>query len=133
MKYLCALLFVCMTISCFATTTLPALAGNDPTPKQHIKASFIGGETAFDNYLKDQLKYPNCARLKGIEGTVSVTFYVLENGSIKYPRVVQGIDDKCDQYVLAFLQNMPNWNPATVGGKKVPSKFHLDLDFSLGL
>lgn len=44
--------------------------------------SFIGDETALNQYITSNLKYPENARKLDIQGTVYVTFIIEKDGSI---------------------------------------------------
>lgn len=94
-----------------------------------IKAHFTGGKSALHDYINEHLHYPSCARERGVEGQVTVSFYVLADGTIHGAKIVDGLDTKCDGVALNVVQNMPKWVPATAKGQQVPTKQYLTFNF----
>jgi protein TonB len=74
-------------------------------------------------------KYSASARRKGIEGTVVVTFEVLENGTAANPQVVSGPEELRD----CVLRAVPTWRfePAHRGDKKVRFRMRKAVVFRL--
>lgn len=105
---------------------------NTPDKSEEIsQAHYIGSEVSFQEYIKTNLVYPSCARDKGLEGKVTVSFFVLPDGSIHKPRVTEGIDDACDKVALDIIEKMPNWKPAEKNGKPVASRVNVVINFRL--
>lgn len=92
---------------------------------------FIGGDAARNKYFETNINYPETARLKGIEGTVYVSFIVNTDGSISSAKLLKGIDSGCDEEALRLIRNMPKWKPGTQSGKKVRVRFNLPVHFKL--
>ena len=92
---------------------------------------FPGGEMESHRYLAENINYPELAREKGIQGTVFVTFVVLENGSIGHVQILRGIGGGCDQEVIRIVKEMPKWKPGKMDGKPVKVKFNMPIRFSL--
>lgn len=82
-------------------------------------------------FIFKNIKYPNEAKEKGIEGTVFVKFVVEKDGSIYDADVLRGIGGGCDEEVLRLVQMMPKWVPATKNGRPVKSQFNLPVKFKL--
>ena len=96
-----------------------------------IPASYYGGKAAIKNYLEAHLAYPSCAREAGIEGKVTISFFVLPDGTVFRPRIEKGIHKKCDQVALQVIKNMPTWVPAMHNGLPTASKTKITLHFRL--
>ena len=80
---------------------------------------FPGGREAYDKFLKENIKYPEEAKAKGIHGNV-ICSYMLENdGSISNIQVIQSEDPSLGKEVTRVLSLMPNWIPAKKDGKNV--------------
>jgi len=94
-------------------------------------ASFPGGEEALFNFLRDNIKYPEEAKLKGIEGTVYVSFVVMADGSVQKAKVVRAIGGGCDEEALRVVNLMPKWTPGEQSGKSVSVQYNLPLSFNL--
>lgn len=93
-------------------------------------ASFPGGMEPFKRYLKSNMKYPEEARKKGIEGRVFVQFVVEKDGSLSDVKVVKGIDPACDQEALRVIKNSPNWEPGTQRGQAIRQKMVQNILFA---
>jgi hypothetical protein len=96
------------------------------------KATFPGGEKAFDKYLADNLEYPEKALDAGASRTVYPTLFLDEEGHPKdvvfrYEPTIYGFQDEARR----ILMSSPRWNPAKVGGKAVKSKFTIPITFKI--
>lgn len=92
---------------------------------------YPGGQDAMYGYLAENLKYPEKAKKKGIEGIVFVTFVVLETGEISETKVLRGIGGGCDEVAVDVIDNMPFWKPGIQRGKKVRVQYNLPIRFKL--
>ena len=88
-------------------------------------ASYPGGKNAWENYIKQKLKYPQKARQAGIEGTVTLEFIVDEHGKIKDIKVIKGLGYGCDEEAVRLLKNSIKWIAAKQQGRNVNSKIQL--------
>ena len=95
------------------------------------QASFIGGKKNLKKFISTHLAYPEMAREYAIEGSVTISFYVLQDGSIHCPFVEQSLNDDCDKAALNLVNQMPNWEPAMANGLPVPSKKRLTFRFRI--
>lgn len=93
--------------------------------------TFPGGMNALYAYLVDNIKYPEKARKKGIEGRVRVKFIIQQDGSVADLKVQKSIDPLLDAEALRVVQNMPHWIPGEQEGKAVKVQFVLPISFSL--
>ncbi len=92
---------------------------------------FPGGETARQQFLSDNLRYPQMAREAGIQGTVFVTFVVEIDGSVTDVRIVRGIGGGCDEEAMRVVRMMPNWQPGRQRGQPVRVQFVMPIRFRL--
>ena len=74
------------------------------------------GIEAWRNYLTENLKYPQKAQRKNIQGTVVVQFIVNKDGSLTYYEAISGPAELRDAAVKV-IKNSPNWIPAQQSGK----------------
>jgi TonB family protein len=93
--------------------------------------TFAGGDEARIKYIKENIKYPEEARAKGIQGTVFVTFVVEANGSISGVRLLRGIGGGCDEESVRLIENMPRWVPGKQRGQAVRVQFNMPIRFVL--
>ncbi len=92
---------------------------------------FPGGESAWLEFLGDNLQYPVIARESGVQGKVWASFVVDKFGKVSNIRIERGIGGGCDEEVLRVLKLMPRWNPGKINGKMVSSMFRLPINFKL--
>ncbi|RLD53319.1 MAG: hypothetical protein DRI94_00295 [Bacteroidetes bacterium] len=86
---------------------------NKPVPvTTHKNAEFTGGKDALFQYIKTNLKYPEAAKTKHIQGRVYVKFTVNRYGKIKNVKIVRSIHPLLDKEALRLIKNMPDWQPA---------------------
>jgi outer membrane biosynthesis protein TonB len=96
------------------------------------KASFPGGEQAFDKYIIQNIKYPSEAVRLGVTGTVHAIMYLDETGKVsKVDFAGKEIGYGLEAETRRLLMNAPRWNPAKHNGVAVKSKFALPVTFEL--
>jgi len=102
-------------------------------PLPEVSAEYEGGMEALMTYLKNEINYPEEAKLDSIEGKVFVTFYITEEGKVAdtWVRNEGKTHTSLEQEALRVVANMPNWKPATTKGKSVKSEFTLPINFTL--
>ena len=92
---------------------------------------YVGGQSAMNNFIIDNVKYPKAASEEGVEGVAYVQFVVSSTGAIKNTEVMNEIDERLAAEALRVVQMMPNWIPGVNKGKKVAVKFTLPISFKL--
>ena len=63
---------------------------------------FPGGDTAFNQYIAQHVRYPEVATENGVEGTVTVKFIVEADGRITHVQAVDSPSDEADANVYAY-------------------------------
>ena len=92
----------------------------------------VGGMTAFKQFLRKNLKYPDQARRMGIEGKVFVQFVVDQDGSLNDIKVLKGIGAGCDEEASRVLKIHPKWSPGKQRGRPVKVRMVVPIFFKLG-
>lgn len=92
---------------------------------------FPDGPAAMQIFIRDNLRYPEEARLKKIEGTVVVQFLITMEGKLTKVNVTRGIGYGCDEEAIRVIQSMPDWKPGKHNNKEVPVNFVLPVKFKL--
>ena len=92
---------------------------------------FPGGMSALMGYIKENLRYPQEAKNRGIQGRVIVQFVVNTDGSPTEERVVKPIDPQLDGEAIRIVRSMPNWKPGEMGGKPMRVRFTFPVTFRL--
>ncbi|WP_324674049.1 TonB family protein [Hymenobacter sp. GOD-10R] len=104
--------------------------GQMPAPPP-IAPTPVGGFSAFEEYLKKELKYPEEAESKRLEGTVKLEFTVGAGGTIENLKVVRGLSKECDAEAMRLVQDGPAWRPAIIKGRPAAQKVKVAVPFSL--
>ena len=127
-------------VSLNAVPLPPATDGQDST-KENSEIFFdlvdtppspVGGLEAWSRHLSENLTYPTSARMKGIQGTVLVSFIVNTDGSIEGIELVQGIGGGCDEEAIHIIKISPRWSPGMIKGKAVRTRMKIPIRFKLG-
>lgn len=92
---------------------------------------FPGGQDAMNTFLDKNLKYPQTAKDKGIQGKVWLGFTVQKDGKVTDVEVLRGIGGGCDEEAVRVLKLMPDWKPGYQSGKPVIVKFRFPINFTL--
>ena len=80
--------------------------------------------------LHSEVRYPEEASRRGIEGRVYVKAIVNKDGSVRSAEVARGIGGGCDREALRVVRDA-DFVPAKVDGKPVPSQTTVWIQFSL--
>lgn len=107
-------------------------SGTDSNQNPIIKlAEPIGGRKAYDQYLKNSLRYPQQALENKIKGKVTIQFTVKTDGTLSDFNVLKGLGYGCDEEVLRLVQEGPKWQPTTENNVTVASEVKVRVKFSL--
>ena len=90
-----------------------------------------GGPEKFDNYIKQNLTYPESAVKNNIEGAVEVLFTVGKDGTLSNFKVVKGIGYGCDEQVISLLKKAPSWRPGVYWGRPLSVQETISVQFKL--
>lgn len=97
-----------------------------------VKPKFMGGDEAkFTKWVYDNLKYPEMAKDKGIQGRITLTFLVKKDGSVSDVKVLRGVDKSLDEEAVRVVSASPNWTPGVEDGKAVNVRFQFPIIFQL--
>jgi TonB family protein len=100
--------------------------------KPEVPASFQGGDEKLREFLMQELVYPARAAEKKVEGTVMVSFIVMEDGSLKRIEVLREVDLWLDEEALRVVRQSDfKWVPAQNQGIPVRSIFVLPVVFRI--
>jgi hypothetical protein len=96
------------------------------------KATFPGGEKAFDQYIHKNLEYPEAALTYDMEGTVYAIVNLDELGKIsKVEFSGKELGMGLEAETKRLLMSSPRWNPAKHNGIAVKSKFSIPITFDI--
>ncbi len=92
---------------------------------------FPGGQTALMAFIGSNLKYPEEAMEKKIEGAVFIRFTVDDTGRVQTPEVASGIGAGCDEEAIRLVNLMPKWEAGILNGKPAARQTTIQILFSL--
>lgn len=103
----------------------------DIEPAASMAPSFAGGNEGLTAFMRNNLMYPEIARRNGIEGTVTLEFYIKDNGTIEKIKVITSANAFLDKEAIRLVESMPRWNPAIQNGNPITVKYQLPVTFEL--
>ena len=147
MKHLNLFVFTMMLLMC-----LPSANAQNTKTKNNAKDSvstkiwdadygeimpqFPGGDTALKDYIRKNLKQPQEAKEKCVQGRVIVRFCIETDGSISDVKVVKSVDSLLNNEAVRIVKSMPKWKPGGLMSKgktelkrikyTIPVNFKLD-------
>ena len=92
---------------------------------------FEGGDAALLKYLRENLKYPDKTKDRGVQGRMVVGFIVEKDGSLTNVKVLRAVDIAIDAEVLRVVKGMPKWIPGRQNGKRVRVRYLLPIHICL--
>lgn len=86
----------------------------------------IGGLASVQN----KIRYPEVARMAGIEGRVVLQFVIDERGNVNDPVIIRGIGGGCDEEALRAIKDA-KFIPGMQRGRPVKVRYSMPITFSL--
>lgn len=103
--------------------------------KAEVDPAYNGGEKAMMDYLRENLRYPQAAQDKEIEGTVFVDFVVDQNGYVTDVTGSDVVGEDADvllmEEAVRVVASMPKWVAGTQRGVAVDTRFSVPITFAL--
>ncbi len=116
---------------------IPLYSGNNTMTKKSRKdKNFIkmpqypGGNDALRKFIDSQLRYPDQALEKMIEGQVHVVYTVTNEGHVEDIGIVSGIGYGCDEEAIRLI-SLLKYSAAANHGMKVRSSMRTRINFRL--
>lgn len=109
----------------------------DSTAKEEVfmvaeqMPEFPGGMKEMLKFLQDNVKYPESAMKKNVQGRVIVQFVVEKDGTPTEFKVLRSVDPDLDAEALRVMKAMPKWKPGMQKGQVVRVKFTVPVSFKL--
>jgi TonB family protein len=88
-------------------------------------------QSDLSNYLASNIKYPQEAKEKNIQGKVLVSFVVAKTGAVTNVKVDKSVNKLLDAEAVRVVSAMPNWTPGKNKGEAVNVNFVLPISFKL--
>ncbi|MCQ2308987.1 MAG: M56 family metallopeptidase [Bacteroidales bacterium] len=90
---------------------------------------YPGGTAKLLTFISENIKYPQSAMEKGIEGKCYIQFVIDVDGSITDVELMRGFDEECDAEALRVINLMPKWKPGKKDGKPVRVIYMIPVAF----
>lgn len=132
-----SIFFMFLMISLFDFSSVKA---QTPKPASHSQADDIYtvvevmprpecGWTAFEEYLRTNLRYPEAALKEQKQGQVVVQFLVNTDGSLSDFKVVKGIGYGCDEEAIRLIKEGTKWTGGKLKGEPVRIRYLMKIPF----
>jgi protein TonB len=135
---ICSIFFWALTIKAQTKDSPPSIDIKEPIDSVIVKKSqkeiepgYPGGMSAFYHYIYDNLKYPDKARKKNIQGKVLISFVIEKDGSLVDIKVLKGVASDIDAEAIRLIKESPKWKPGIQNGQPVRVQYSMPIDFSL--
>lgn len=100
--------------------------------RTEVLPAYNGGQTAMENYITNNIEYPQDAIDNNIEGIVTVQFGVDENGNVSNVSTIGNkIGYGLEEEAIRVVSKMPKWTPGQVKGKNVKTWRTLPINYRL--
>jgi len=105
--------------------------GDALTAQIDVYPRFPGGDEARHFFLRRNIRYPEEALRKVIQGTVIVVFVVETSGEISNVSISKSIGGGCDEEAMRVVRAMPRWEPGKRGGQPVRVMLRMPVVFRI--
>lgn len=105
--------------------------GEKPVYDPDVYPEYPGGDPAMQVFLRENLQYPEPARINRVEGDVFVTFVVNKVGQVEQVLVRNSLDPHLDKEAIRVIESMPHWTPGTKDGNLVNTQLGMPIKFRL--
>jgi TonB family protein len=109
--------------------------GTPPPPVEPPIIDFPDVEARFNGNLKqwiaENVQYPQTSIELNEQGIVYLSFVVKDDGSVSNIIVERGVSQDIDREAKRLLRAMPHWIPGEAKGKKVNTRCHMPINFTL--
>jgi len=97
-----------------------------------VRPAYPGGQSSLEDYITNNVEYPQAAVDNNKQGTVNVQFTVDENGNVSNAQVIGSkLGDGLDEEAVRVVSKMPKWTAGSVKGKNVKTRVTLPITFKI--
>lgn len=95
------------------------------------EAAYIGGFAEMQQFIIDELNYPQEDIEMGSQGTVYLKFVIEKDGSISHVEVERGVSTSIDREAKRIVSKFPKWIPGEKGALPVRTRVSLPITFTI--
>ncbi len=92
---------------------------------------FPGGSSKWEEFVRNELRYPENSKTLGLSGTVLLEFIIESDGSITNVKVLSSVYPELDEEAIRVIKSSPKWKPGKNMGKPVRVSYQIPIRFSL--
>ena len=92
---------------------------------------YPGGDKALIEFIFNNVKYPEAAKEKNIQGKVILRFAVMADGHVDKITIIRGVDPDLDKEAIRVINLMEQWKPGRQDGKPVNVWYSVPITFKL--
>jgi TonB family protein len=92
---------------------------------------FEGGDKSLLNFIKENTRYPESAKVSGKQGKIFIRFAVEADGTVGRASVLKGVDPDLDAESLRVVSSLPAFEPGQKDGKAVAVWYTIPIEFKL--
>lgn len=93
------------------------------------KPQFPGGCASLVQFINATRQYPEEAYQEGVEGRVTCSFIVLQDGKLSNIKVIRGVEPSLNQEAVRIISLMPEWCPGKIHDHAVPVRVVYSIPF----
>jgi len=114
----------------------PPADGSGNHPESYVTVDempvFPGGDQGLMKFIYENTRYPENAKVNGIQGKVVIQFIVMPDKTIEKVSISKGVDPDLDKEALRVVNTLPPFEkPGYVGGLAVPVSYMVPINFTL--
>lgn len=87
------------------------------------------GWEAFNQYIREEIQYPDSAQSNDISGEVVVRFFVNSDGSLGDFTIQSSLGYGCDEEAIRLIREGPAWKPAQSGQEAIQQQTEVSIQF----
>ena len=91
---------------------------------------YPGGKKALLEFIRSHLQYPEDALQQRIEGIVTVTYQVTDEGEIENPTIIKGLCPSCNEEAIRLVKLL-KYNKCSNRGVRLKSNCRVNIGFHL--
>jgi TonB family protein len=97
-----------------------------------VLPEFAGGVDGFGRFIGKNVRYPQQARERGIQGVVIVSFVIEKDGSLSDIKAAKPANPYLDNEAIKMIGQSPKWLPGTKFGVPIRTTYSTPISFTLG-
>ncbi|HTE00737.1 MAG TPA: TonB family protein [Mucilaginibacter sp.] len=132
MKHLYLILFLLITpfLSNAQTNSTPDTAKRKVFTSVEVEPAFPGGINQFYQYINTHVQYPDVALLLGVNGKVTVSFWVDKSGRVVDVKAQKSLGSGCEYEAAKVVSSSPRWRPGIQNGRPVRVQYTVEVSFT---